>query len=157
MSTKRPNVQRLRDYASNVRSQVSAADQQAIFHAAIEAGHLAATTDGSFDEQEKAALVKAIELLSEGSVIEWEIDSLVEASTNRAETLEERASGVAEKLRASGHAEAGLLVAAFVAQATSGIDKKEEKVLKSIAKAAGVSDKRTREILKTVGSDATVQ
>lgn len=155
--SKRPNVQRLRDYASNVRGQVDAADQQKVFHAAVEAGYLAATADGSFDEQEKAALVKAIELLSEGSVIEWEVDSVVESLASAPGTSEERVANAAEKLKASGHPEAGVLVAAFVAQATSGIDKKEEKILKAIAKAAGVTDKRAREILKTVGAEATIQ
>ena len=53
-----------------------------------------------------------------------------------------------EALKELGQPEAGLLVAAFVARATNGVEKAEAEVLKAIAKAAGLSADKVKTIVK---------
>jgi tellurite resistance protein len=144
--SKKPTKEELARFAEAVRKELSVPRQSDVFRAAVEAGYLAATTDGTLDDSERSAIVTAVEILSQGHVIEWE------AAKGSAD---DRAKALGAKLKELGQPEAGLLFGAFVAQSTAGIDKKEEKVLKTIAKAAGIADKRVREILKTVGAEAT--
>jgi hypothetical protein len=75
-------------------------------------------------------------------------------AAGKAAGADAKGKAIGAKLKELGAPEAGLLVAAFVAQATSGIDQKEAKVLREIGKAAGVADKRVKDILKEVGADA---
>ena len=128
-------------------------EQLATFAGAISAAHLASHADGKIDDAEKKAIVDALEILSKGVVIEWEVELLLEEAGKTDGGQEARAKAIGEKLKASGQAEAGLLVAAFVAQATDGIDQKEAKILRAIGKAAGIGDKRVKEILKNGGSE----
>ena len=62
---------------------------------------------------------------------------------------------VGQKLKALGQPEAGLLFAAFVAQASGGIDKKESALLHAIGKSAGVPKAKVTALLKRVGASAT--
>jgi tellurite resistance protein len=150
---KKPTKIELDAHAAKVRAQLSVPRQSEVFRAAVEAGYLAATSDGTFDDAERAALVRAIDILSQGAVVEWEAEDLVEAAAKETGKAEDRAKRVGAKLKELGAPEAGLLFAAFVAHATQGIDKKEEAVLRAIAKAGGVTDKRLREMLKEVGAE----
>jgi tellurite resistance protein len=152
--SKKPTKVELDTYAAAVRKELSVPRQSDVFKAAVEAGYLAATTDGKLDDDERRAIVTAVEILSQGAVIEWEADSLVEEVAKATGKPEERAKALGARLKELGQPEAGLLFGAFVAQATAGIDKNEEKILKAIGKAAGVADKRVREILKTVGAES---
>ncbi|HEX7603733.1 MAG TPA: hypothetical protein VF316_19075, partial [Polyangiaceae bacterium] len=65
-----------------------------------------------------------------------------------------RAELVGAKLKALGQPEAGILFAAFVSQASGGIDKKESAVLHAIGKAAGLAKPKVTAILKRVGAAA---
>ena len=114
---------------------------------AVEAGYLAARADGEVDKAEREILTKAVEMLSQGAVIEWETEQPPRRVQTRAEKdgAEARATKVGEALKELGQAEAGLLVAAFVARATNGVEKSEAEVLKAIGKAAGlIADKVRR-------------
>jgi tellurite resistance protein len=155
--SKKPTKVELDTHAAKVREKLSVPRQSEVFRAAIEAGYLAATTDGTFDDGEKKAVITAIEILSQGAVIEWEAEELVSQCAAQTGKPDERAKAVGAKLKELGAPEAGLLFAAFVAHATAGIDKKEEGVLKAIAKAAGVADKRLKEIIKDVGAEASAE
>jgi tellurite resistance protein len=89
-------------------------------------------------------------MLSQGAVIEWETEQLLDECQTRAEKegAEARATKVGEALKALGQAEAGLLVAAFVARATNGVEKSEAEVLKAIGKAAGLSPDKIKAVVK---------
>ncbi|HTJ82413.1 MAG TPA: hypothetical protein VL400_11885 [Polyangiaceae bacterium] len=151
--SKKPTKEQIQSFADAIRDKVSAAKQADVFTAAVAAAHLASHADGKIDDAEKKAIVDALDILSKGLVIEWEVDLLLEEAGKSGGGQEVKAKAIGDKLKASGQAEAGLLVAAFVAQATDGIDQKEAKVLRAIGKAAGIGDKRVKEILKDVGSD----
>lgn len=152
--SKKPTKEQLDAYATAVRKELSVPKQSDVFRAAVEAGYLAATTDGTLDDDERKAIVTAVEILSQGAVVEWEADTLVDEVAAHTGKPEERAKALGARLKELGQPEAGLLFGAYVAQATAGIDKSEEKILKAIGKAAGVADKRVREILKTVGAES---
>lgn len=140
----------LEEHADQLRADLKVPDQSALFAHAVEAGYLAARADGEVDDAERGVLAKAVELLSKGSVIEWETETLLEECQSRAEKegAEERAVKVGEALKEIGQAEAGLLVAAFVARATNGVEKSEAEVLKAIGKAAGLSADKVKTIVK---------
>jgi len=99
-------------------------------------------------------LVKAIEILSTGAVIEWEVESLLEGCESRAKAdgAAKRADAVGAKLKTLGQPEAGVLFAAFVAEASGGIDKSESSVLHAIGKAAGLTKQKVTALLKKVGA-----
>jgi tellurite resistance protein len=147
----------LEKHAADIRKDLNVPKQNEIFEAAAEAGFLAANADGEVDEEERAMLVKAIEVLSVGAVIEWEVETLLDGCADRikSEGDAKRADLVGQKLKALGQPEAGLLFAAFVAQASGGIDKKESAVLHAIGKAAGVAKNKVSALLKRVGASAT--
>jgi tellurite resistance protein len=148
-ATKPPKIAELEKHAETVRKDLVVPKQADVFAVAVEAGYLAALADGEVDAGERAALVRAVEVLSIGAVIEWEAEALVEECAGRvkADGAEKRAEAVGAKLSELGAPDAGLLFAAFVAEATGGIDAKEKRVLEQIAKAASVDPKRLGAIL----------
>jgi tellurite resistance protein len=154
---KKPTKEKIAEYAEAVRKELTAGRQNEVFRVAVEVGYLAAHADGTFDADEKKAIVDAVEILSQGSVIEWEVDQIVDAAQSQGAGPGDgaaRANALGAKLKELGHPDAGLLFGAFVAQATAGIDKAEGKVLRAVGKAAGIADKRVRDILKTVGAES---
>jgi tellurite resistance protein len=153
MSTKKPTRDKLAELAGTIRAKVSVPRQEEVFRAAVAAAQLASSADGKVDDKEKKAMVEALELLSAGLVIEWEVDLLLEEAAGAGGGEDAKTRAVGAKLKELGQPEAGLLVAAFVAQSTAGIDQKEAKVLRAIGKSAGIADKRVREILKDVGAE----
>lgn len=138
-------------HAEAIRKDLAVPKQNEVFEAAAEAGFLAANADGNVDDEERAMLVAAIDTLSKGAVIEWEADALIESCAERT-AKGDRAEAVGARLKALGQPEAGLLFAAFVAQASGGIDKKESAVLHAIGKAAGVAKPKVTALLKRVGA-----
>src|SRR4051812_37662940 len=110
----------LEEHADQIRDDLKVPHQSVVFAHAVEAGYLAARADGEVDTNERLVLTKAVELLSKGAVIEWETEQLLDECQTRAEKdgAEARATKVGEALKELGQAEAGLLVAAFVARAT---------------------------------------
>jgi tellurite resistance protein len=144
----------IQKHADDIKKDLAVPKQNEVFEAAAEAGYLTANADGTIDDEERGMLVRAIEVLSTGAVIEWEVESLLEGCAERAKSEGEgkRADAVGQKLKTLGQPEAGLLFAAFVAQASGGIDKKEAAVLHAIGKAAGVAKAKVTALLKRVGA-----
>lgn len=145
--------EKLTAFAAQIKGQISVARQDEVFRAAVAAAHVASHADGGIDDAERKAIVEALDLLSGGLIVEWEVDLLLEAA-GKATGADAKAKAIGARLKDLGAPEAGLLVAAFVAQATDGIAQKEAKVLREIGKAAGIAEKRVRELLKEVGADA---
>ena len=148
-STKKPTKEKLADYAEAVRKELEFRGQDDVFNVAVEIGYLAAKADGSFDDAEKKAIVDAVDILSQGTVIELEVDAIIEEADREGRD----APALGGKLQELKQADAGLLFGAFVAQATHGIDKDERKVLREVGKAAGIKAHRIRAILKVVGAE----
>ena len=144
----------LAEHADKIREELKVPRQSDVFKAAVEAGYLAARADGEVDGEERETLVKAVELLSQGAVIEWETESLIDECRERAvaEGDAARADKVGASLKELGQAEAGILVAAFVARATNGVEKSEAEMLKTIGKAAGLSAQAVGAIVKRATS-----
>ncbi len=144
------NVSYLEQQAQAVRASLQGPDQSALFEAAVEAGYLTALADGVEDEGERDALVKAIEILSEGLVLEWEVAPLVEKIYGRihAEGNDARCAAVGKRIKELDQAEPVLLIGAIVAHATGGIDKQEAGVLEKIGTAAGVAKGQIASIVK---------
>ena len=144
----------LEDHADKIREELKVPRQDELFKAAIEAGYLTARADGGVDDTERDVLVKAVELLSRGLVIEWETDSLIDGYKKLAdaEGIEGRAEKVGATLKDLGQAEAGLFVAALVARATKGVEKSEAELLKAIGKSAGLTTDKVRDIVKRATS-----
>ena len=144
----------IEDYADKVREQLKVPRQDEVFKAAVEAGYLTALADGGMDDAEREILVKAVEMLSQGLVIEWETQGLIDDLQKlvEAEGLEGRAVKVGEKLKELNQVEAGLFVAAIVARTTKGVEKSEAELLKAIAKAAGVGMDVVKDVVKRTTS-----
>lgn len=140
----------LEEHAEDIRAALAVPKQSDVFKTAVEAGYLAARADGNVSSDERATLAKAVEILSRGLVIEWETEALLDACEAASKTKgdDARAEEVGAALAALGQAEAGILVAAFVARATNGVEKSEAEMLKAIGKAAGISGKVVGEIVK---------
>ncbi|MFO0735544.1 MAG: hypothetical protein U0270_06685 [Labilithrix sp.] len=140
----------IEDHADKIREQLKVPRQDEVFKAAVEAGYLTALADGGMDDAEREILVKAVEMLSRGLVIEWETESLIEDIQKLvdAEGLEGRAAKVGEKLKELDSVETGLFVAAIVARTTKGVEKSEAELLKAIGKAAGVGMDVVKDIVK---------
>jgi tellurite resistance protein len=140
----------LDEHADTIREELKVPRQAELFKAAIEAGYLTARADGGVDAEEQAVLVKAVELLSQGLVIEWETEALIDDCKNLAdaEGLEARAAKVGGVLKDLGQGEVALFIAALVARATKGVEKSEAELLKSIAKSAGIANDKVRDIVK---------
>ncbi|MBW2458506.1 MAG: hypothetical protein JRI68_28665 [Deltaproteobacteria bacterium] len=152
---KKPTKEKLAEYAEQIRGELEEfRKQDDMFRVAVEVGYLAARADGEVDEAERQALIAAVDILSQGVVIELEVDAIVaELEAVEGNDLQ-KAEALGAKLDSASQADAGLLVGAFVAQATSGIDRGERKVLRTMGRAAGLKDHRIRAILKAVGAEA---
>jgi tellurite resistance protein len=137
-------------HAKGIREKLKVPKQNELFRAAVEAGYLTALADGNVDESERDILVRAIEVLSEGAVVEWETEAELAACASRAanDGAETRAGAVGKTLASLGHADVGLYIAALVARASKGIDKKEAEVLKAVGAAAGLSAEGVKDIVK---------
>jgi tellurite resistance protein len=144
------NVGYLEQQAEAVRTSLSGSHQSQLFEAAVEAGYLTALANGTEDEGERAALVRAVEILSKGLVLEWEVEPLLEKIAGRIETEGNaaRCTAVGRNIQELGQPEAVLLVGAVVAHATAGIDKQEASVLEKIATAAGIAKPQIAAIVK---------
>jgi tellurite resistance protein len=144
------NVSYLEQQAAVVRKDLSGSHQSRLFEAAVEAGYLTALANGTEDEGEREALVKAVEILSAGLVLEWEVEPMLETIASRIETegAAARCAAVGKNIQELGQAEAVLLVGAVVAHATAGIDKQEASVLEKIATAAGLAKPQIAAIVK---------
>jgi hypothetical protein len=144
--------------AAQIRSELKVPQQNEVFRCAVEVGYLTALADGTVDAKERATMVRAIDILSEGAVIEWETETLLEECEARAEKegAAKRQAAVGAALAGLGQAETGLFFAALVARASKGIDKKEAEVLKVVGAAAGVASDAVKDIVKratTLGKD----
>jgi tellurite resistance protein len=135
------NLSYLEQQALAVRESLSGTNQSMLFEAAVEAGYLTALANGTEDAGERDALVKAIEVLSAGLVLEWEVEPLIEKISTRIQTegTDARCAAVGKSIRELGQPEAALLIGAVVAHATAGIDKQEASVLEKIGTAAGLA------------------
>jgi tellurite resistance protein len=144
----------LEDHAEQIRAELKVPRQSELFKAAVEAGYLTARADGGVDDAEQDVLVKAVELLSQGLVIEWETHALIDECKKLTDEqgIEARAAKVGETLKELGQAEPALFIAALVARATKGVEKSEAELLKSIAKSAGIPTDRIRDIVKRATS-----
>jgi hypothetical protein len=144
------SIAELEQHAERLRLELKVPNQNEVFRAAIEAGYLVASADGVFDDAERTTLVKAIEILSVGSVIEWEVETLIDECESRAEKQGPilRARAVGEELKRLGSVEAGILIAGAVARATKKLDKKEAEVLKAVGAGAGIKGEQVLEIVK---------
>lgn len=144
----------IENLAEEIRKELDVPKQGDVFRAAVEAGYLTALADGGVDETEKDVLVRAVEILSQGLVIEWETASLIDEFKAAAdkEGVDERAASVGKILKELDQAEAGLFVAALVARATKGVDKSEAALLKAIGKTAGLSADKIKTIVKRASS-----
>lgn len=140
----------LEDHADEIRAALAVPRQSDLFKAAVEAGYLAARADGDVSADERTTLAKAVEILSQGLVIEWETEALLDAceAASKGKPDAARAEEVGAALKSLGQPEAGILVAAFVARATNGVEKTEAEMLKAIGKAAGINGKTVGEIVK---------
>ena len=56
--------------ADSIRKELQVPKQNEVFRAAVEAGYLTSLADGEVDEAEKSTMIRAIEILSEGAVVE---------------------------------------------------------------------------------------
>jgi len=126
MATKKPEASSaladIEAHAGSIRSQLNVPKQNEVFRAAVEAGYLTALADGEVDADERKAMVHAIELLSEGAVIEWETENLLDECAARAEKegAPARMTAVGKALAELGHADVGIFFAAVIARASKG-------------------------------------
>jgi hypothetical protein len=147
----KPNaLEELEQRAADIRKDLRVPRQNDVFRAAVEAGFLVALGDGEMDDAERETIVKTVEVLSKGAVIEWETDHLLDECQARAkkEGAAARAKAVGAALKALGNAEAGLLLAAVIARVTKGVDKGEAEVLKAVGSAAGIGAETLKAIVK---------
>ena len=140
----------LEKHAAEIRKELAVPRQNEVFRAALEAGFLAAMGDGEMDDTERGTIMRCVELLSQGAVIEWETDHLLDDCADRVEKegKDKRAKAVGAALKELGHAEAGLLFAAVIARVTNGVDKTEAAVLKAVGGAAGITADKIKAIVK---------
>jgi tellurite resistance protein len=140
----------LEKHAAEIRKELAVPRQNEVFRAAVEAGFLAAMGDGEMDDTERGTIIRCVELLSQGVVIEWETDHLLDDCADRVEKegKDKRAKAVGAALKELGHAEAGLLFAAVIARVSNGVDKKEAEVLKAVGGAAGIAADKIKAIVK---------
>lgn len=155
-ATTNPTILLLEKHADSIRGELKVPKQSEVFRAAVEAGYLTANADGHVDDGERDSIVRAVEILSEGAVIEWEVESLVEEciARSKAEGADKRAVAVGAALKELGQAEAGILLASVVARATKKVEKKEADVLKAVGKAAGLTNEQVASVVKRAASIA---
>ncbi len=147
----------LEKHAEEIRKELNVTDQERLFRVATEAAYLTALADEAVDAEERTNMIRAVEALSKGSVIEWELDGFLDdcAAKAKAEGKKARLASVGASLGKLGHPEAALLFAAFVAHASAGIDKKEATIVHALGKVAGVPKDKIISILTRVGAEAT--
>jgi hypothetical protein len=146
-----PNTAYLEEQAEAVRESLAGTTRlPEVFAAAAEVGYLTALADGVENDEERAAVVMALEVLSKGFVVEWETETFIDEAKKKldAQGADARCTEVGERLKSLGHAEAGLLIGAIVAHASAGIDKSEASVLEKIGAAAGIDRKQVVAIVK---------
>src|SRR5262249_23919568 len=99
----------LEEHADEIRKDLAVPRQADVFKAAVEAGYLVALADSGVDATEREVLVKAVEMLSKGLIIEWETDALIEEFAKRAEAegIEKCSERVGNVLKETGQGEAG--------------------------------------------------
>ena len=150
MSKPNATIAELETFAEAIRRELEVPRQSDLFRAAVQAGYLTALADGACDDAERATLVKAVEILSVGAVIEWEVESLLEEcdETIKSAGALKLADQCGASLKELRQAEAGILLAAAVARATKKIDKKEAEMLKAVGKAAGITGEQVGAIVK---------
>ena len=139
----KPNhIAELEKHAEEIRKQLHVPKQNELFELAVEAGYLAALADGNVDADERAAIVKAVETLSVGAVIEWETEGLLDSCAAKAakDGAAARSEACGKALAALGQPDVALFIAAIVAHASDGLDDKEKAALATIGKAAGLDD-----------------
>jgi tellurite resistance protein len=155
-ATTNPTILLLEKHADTIRSELRVPKQSEVFRAAVEAGYLTANADGNVDDGERSTIVRAVEILSEGAVIEWEVETLVAECVERSKTegADKRAAQVGATLKELGQAEVGILLASVVARATKKVEKKEADVLKAVGKAAGLTNEQIASIVKRAASIA---
>ena len=76
----KPTREKLQGFAEDIKKQIKVARQDEVFRAAVAAAHVASHADGAIDDAERKAIVEALELLSGGAVVEWEVDLMLEAA-----------------------------------------------------------------------------
>jgi tellurite resistance protein len=150
MSKEKKSKTEVEKIAAELQKELTAHKQNEMHRYAVEAGYLTALADGTADAKERQALAESMQALSSGLVIEWEVDALIDDINERigAEGHAARCEVVGTKLKELGQGEAGLLIGAYVALATAGIDKKEAEMLERIGKAAGIEKKQVGAIVK---------
>jgi len=144
------SIEELEKFAETIRAELRVPRQSEVFRAAVEAGYLTALADGEVDALERQTLARAVEILSVGAVLDWEVEALIEEIQARVakEGADKRAQSVGAELKKLGQAEPGLLLAAIVARATKKVDKSEAEVLKAVGKAAGLTNDQVAAIVK---------
>ena len=150
MSKTKRTAGELHKIAAEMQKALSMPKKNELFRQAVEAGYLTALADGDADSGEKSALVDAMHTLSNGLVVEWEVDALIEECAKGIQDAShaKRCEAVGTKLSELGQPEAGLLLGAYVALATAGLDKKEAQTLERIGKAAGLDKKQVAAVVK---------
>ena len=116
-------------------------DPAMLFNAAIEAGYLVAAADGTVDNAELGTLKRAILTLAGDELSAEDLDALIDdlIDLRKSEGEASRCRAVGELLGAHKSADEGLYLAAAIAYASNGLDRKELAVLEHIAHAAGMS------------------
>ncbi len=142
----------LKKIAAEMRKVLTGPTLNQVYRQAMEAGYLCALADGEADAGEKEAIVEAMHDLSSGLVVEWEVDAMMDECNEAIgrDGHEARAKAVGAKLKELGQAEAGLLLGAYTALATGGLDKKEAGMLEKIGTAAGVTKNQVANLVKQV-------
>jgi tellurite resistance protein len=130
-------------------------DPSLLFNAVIEAGYLVAAADGTVDSAELATLKRAVLALTGDEMQAEELDTLVEDLVDLRKTQGElsRCKAVGELLAAHRAGDEGLYLAAAIAYASNGLDRKELAVLERIAQAAGISQAALVTLATQVRSD----
>lgn len=116
-------------------------DPSLLFNAAVEGGYLVAAADGTVDAAELGTLKRAILALAGDDLRSDDLDALVDDLIDLRSTEGEaaRCKAVGELLAAHKAADEGLYLAAAIAYASNGLDRKELAVLERIAQSAGLS------------------
>lgn len=116
-------------------------DPSLLFNAVVEAGYLVAAADGTVDSAELGTLKRAILTLAGDELSADELDALVDdlVDLRASEGESSRCKAVGALLAAHKAADEGLYLAAAIAYASNGLDRKELEILERIALAAGLS------------------
>jgi tellurite resistance protein len=141
---------RLADFAVAIERALPLYDREKLFESVAEAGYLVALADTDVDSAERKVIDEALFALSKEMVIDWEVDGLIHRACERigAEGHVARAKALGEHFKALGQVGVGMYVAALVALATHGLDKREVATLRRIGSAAGLDDAAVANIVK---------